>query len=52
MTCVWLLFNRTEQSGIVTWFNTVGLENASPWEIYLEAAVYVLTTMMGCGLLN
>jgi hypothetical protein len=51
MTCVWLIVNRTEKNPI-TWFGEVGLDKASSWEIYLEAAVYVLTTMIGCGLLN
>ena len=51
MTCVWLIVNRTEHNP-VTWFNVVGLSKATSWEIYLEAAVYVITTMIGAGLLN
>lgn len=51
MTCFWLFINRVEKSSF-TWFDDLGLKNATPWEIYLDAFVFVSTDMMGCSYLN
>lgn len=48
ITSIWLILNRVE-SYEDTWYNSIELDKAPSAQVYLEAAVYIVTTMMGMG---
>jgi hypothetical protein len=49
--CIWLILNRIEDQEN-SWFVRANLKDASNFEIYVEALVFICTTMMGAGLGN